>query len=351
MFLKEKENSSNIVIEATQTFSPGNVELLIYLLKELVANNFNITLYLGHSTTERIIKELNLSCLYIRKSLVLQTFIRSIYNRKNVLFFCSYPPLSKHQNSIVYYHSLFFFNPNETFFNQKITLKTKLSRVIIHFIIKFFHNKVDFFYCQTLEIKKRLQDNFHNINVECKPFYNDLELAAARDKLRNLRYDFFYPATADVHKNYFRLFDAVLLLGKKRKLTLVVTVSYDKLKFIDRITEVNSLLGYEAIINIGRVSKHEVIDYLIQTKAMIFPSLEESLGLPLIEAAVLNVPIMGSDLSYLYNVIENPIVFNPFNANDIAQKMENFLDGIYVGVAQKNKIENNIHEIVKYFRS
>jgi len=351
MFLKERKNSSNIVIEATQTFSPGNVELLIYLLKELVANNFNITLYLGHSTTERIIKELNLSCLYIRKSLVLQTFIRSIYNRKNVLFFCSYPPLSKHQNSIVYYHSLFFFNPKETFFNQKITLKTKLSRVIIHFIIKFFHNKVDFFYCQTFEIKKRLQENFNNINVECKPFFNDCELTAARYKVRNTRYDFFYPATADVHKNYFRLFDAVLLLGKKRKLTLVVTVPYDKLKFIDRITEVNSLLGYEAIINIGRVSKHVVIDYLFQTKAMIFPSLEESLGLPLIEAATLNVPILGSDLAYLYNVVENPIVFNPYNAIDISQKMENFLNGIYSGIAQRNKIQNNIYDIVNYFRS
>lgn len=165
-----------------------------------------------------------------------------------------------------------------------------------------------------------------------------------------MQFDFFYPATADVHKNHFRLFDAVLILGKQKKVSLVVTVAQDKINYINRINEVNSALGYEAIINIGRVSKHKIIDYYNKTKAIVFPSLEESLGLPLIEAAILNIQIMGSDLPYLYDVVENPIVFNPYKPQDIADKMNAFLEGKFDNLTQTNKISNQIEEVINYFK-
>jgi glycosyltransferase involved in cell wall biosynthesis len=343
-------NTPRIIIEATQTYSPGNVELLIYLLKKIESNNFDIKLYLGHDATEKIINELNISSLNIYRSSALQTFTRSIQKRKNVLFFCSYPPLGKHYNSIVYYHSSFFFNPIKTLLNRKVSLKTRFSRIFIHFVIRLFNKKVNIFYCQTPEIKRDLLQSFKNIQVQCVPFFNDIELIAAKNHEKDVKFDFFYPATADVHKNYFRLFDAVLLLGKQKKISLAVTVARDKLSFIERINEVNSILGYEAVVNIGRVPKQEVIAYFIKSKAMIFPSLEESLGLPLIEAATLNIPIIGSDLPYIYDVVENPIVFNPYEPQDIADKMKGFLEGKFNDVKQTNKIRNQVEEIINFFK-
>ncbi|MGY6522262.1 MAG: glycosyltransferase [Mongoliitalea sp.] len=343
-------NKHKIIIEATQTFSPGNVDLLIYLLKNLESNNFEITLFLGHDTTNKIVRELEISSITILKSSVIQTFKRSFQNRSNVLFFCSYPPLSKHDNSLVYYHSSFFFNPIKTLRDRKISFKTRLSRVFIYWVIRLFNKKVKVFYCQTSEIKRELLQNFKNIQVQCMPFFNDTELIAAKNLDKELMFDFFYPATADVHKNYFRLFDAVRILGKQKKVSLVVTVTQDKMSFIDRINEVNSVLGYEAIINIGRVSKKEVIDYYIKIKAMVFPSLEESLGLPLIEASTLNIPIIGSDLPYLYDVVVNPIVFNPFDPQDIADKMKDFLEGKFDDVKQTNRISNQVEEIINFFK-
>jgi len=342
-------NTPEIIIEATQTYSPGNVELLLYLLEKLKSNNFAITIYLGHDTTEKAINELNISSINLCRSSVLQTFIRSFQKRRNVLFFCSYPPLGKHNNSLVYYHTSFFANPYK-FLKDELPIRIKMIRIFVHWIIKFFHKKVDVFYCQTSEIKKELLDNFSTIKVQCMPFFNDTELINAKNQENNGQYDFFYPATADVHKNYFRLFDAVLLLGKQKKILLVVTVARDRLSFIERINEVNSILGYEAVVNIGRVPKQEVIAYFRKSKAMIFPSLKESLGLPLIEAATLKTPIIGSDLPYIYDVVENPIVFNPYEPQDMADKMKDFLEGKFNDVKQTNKISNQVEEIINFFK-
>lgn len=343
-------NQYKITIEATQTFSPGNVELLIYLLKKIDSENFKITLYLGHESTYNLVKDLKIPSLKIFKSSVFQTFIRSLRKRSNVLFFCSYPPLSKHNNSIVYYHSSFFFSPIKILKNRNISYKTRLSRVFVHWIIRLFHKNVDVFYCQTQEVKNELLQNFNNIHVVCKPFFNDLDLIEAKNIEKNILYDFFYPATADTHKNYFNLFDAILILGRQKKVSLVVTVAKNKLNFIERINEVNSTLGYEAISNVGRVTKREVLEFYTQSKAMVFPSLEESLGLPLIEAAMLELPIIGSDLPYLYDVVENPIVFDPNNPRDIAEKMKNFLEGKYEDVLQINKIKNQVVDIINFFK-
>lgn len=345
--MKYKKNE--ITIEATQTFSPGNVELLVYLLENLDSNSFEITLYLGHDSTYKLVNDLKISSLNIFKSSIAQTFIRSLQNRSNVLFFCSYPPLGKHKNSFVYYHSPFFANPYK-FLKDDLPIKIKFIRIFTHWLIKIFHKKVDLFYCQTPEVKKELLQNFKNINVECKPFYNDADLLAAKNLEKNVVYDFFYPATASLHKNYFNLFESIKILGMIKKISIIVTVPYEKHDYIKKINDVNNYLGYEAIINVGRISKQEVLKWFSKIKAMIFPSFEESLGLPLIEAATLNIPIIGSDLPYLYDVVENPIVFDPNRPEDIAEKMRDFLEGKYDKMVQKNKINNQVVDILNYFK-
>ncbi len=348
--LKTTKKKPFVTIEATQTFSPGNVELLVYLVNKFKSNEFEIELYLGHESTIETIQNLNIDELNIYKTNVLFTFLRSLNPNKNVLFFCSYPPLRFHARSIVYYHSLFFSNPYKFLKEKKVPISAKLSRLIIHWIIKLFNKNVDFFYCQTEGVLIELLQNFKNINVEKKPFFNDNELNYFLSQNRDFRFDFFYPATADVHKNYFNLFEAVLILGQTRKISLVVTVANNKEKYLERIRQVNKSLKYEAIINIGRVPKNVVLQYFRRVKAMVFPSLEESLGLPLIEAAILDVPILASDLPYVYDVVKNPITFNPHDPADIAHKLDLFLLGKFEGIDQKNKVENKIEEIIDYFK-
>lgn len=343
------QNKKNITIEATQTYSPGNVELLTYLLKKLDSCNLPIIIYLGHPETIKQVQNLNLLRVTLLKSSVLMTFIRSLKNRRDVLFFCSYPPLRYHTNSIVYFHSSFFSN-RAKIKSAKIPFKTKLTRIVVHFIIKFFHRKVDAFYCQTENIKSELTNNFSGISVKVRPFYNDFDLLRVQQQKKDVKFDFIYPATADNHKNYFNLFEAILILGAYKKTSLIVTIPKNKSNFIERIHEVNMQLGYEAIINIGRVPKNTILEIYNKSKALVFPSLEESLGLPLIEACELHLPIIGSDLPFMYNVVENPITFDPYDPENIADTMNAFLDGQFQSVNQSNLVVNQVQEIINVFK-
>lgn len=338
-----------MIIEATQTFSPGNVELLIYLLKKLDSRNVSTKVFVGHQKTFNLLKALNLNNIVILKSSALNSFLRSLKIRSNVIFFCSYPPLAKHLNSIVYYHSTFFTNSKNILKNKKISTNIKFKRLFVHFLIKFFHQNVDSFYCQTNQIEADLKANFNKIRVKKMPFYNDLDLIGLNHQyITDFDYDFFYPATPDIHKNYFRLFEAVRILGREKKIKVCVTIDKKSVEYVEKMNEINDDLKFEAIINVGRVSKADVLNLYMKSKAMVFPSLEESLGLPLIEAAYISCPIVGSDLPYIYDVVENPIVFDPLNVKDIADKMNDFLEGKFGKINQRNKIENKIDEILDY---
>lgn len=339
-----------MIIEATQTFSPGNVELLIFLLDRIENQKLKVKVYLGHHSVFEKLIQFNYKYVSLEKSSGYNTIKRFFKKRENVLFFCSYPPVFKNKKSIVYFHSAFFTNPFKFLKDSEISKKTKLTRVFVFYLIKFFHRNVDCFYCQTEEIEKKLKNSFKGIKVEKMPFYNDTELKGLiHNEKADFKYDFFYPATPDVHKNFFNLFEAVTIVSQKKQINICVTIHSKATKYIDEIKRVNQSLKYEAIVNIGRVEKKKVLQTFLKSKSLIFPSLEESLGLPLIEAAFISCPIIGSDLPYIFDVVTNPIVFNPYDSADIADKMNRFLNGEYSALQQKNRIENKVDEIINYF--
>ena len=59
-----------------------------------------------------------------------------------------------------------------------------------------------------------------------------------------------------------------------------------------------------------------MLDYLV------YPSLVESFGLPLIEAQINHVNIIASDLPYVYDVCKPYLVFDPRSVNDILSKLK-----------------------------
>jgi len=339
-----------MIIEATQTYSPGNVELLVFLLDKIEKQGIKTRLYLGHESVFIKLSNYNYKHVAIEKSSLIYTVIRFMKSRENVFFFCSYPPMIKNKNSLVYYHSSFFANPFKFLKDKKLSNKIKFTRIVVYYLIKLFHKNVDYFYCQTDEIEKELKLRFRNIRVKKMPFYNDAELSPLNHtSVETFTFDFFYPATPDVHKNFLKLFEAVQIVGQQRKVILCVTINQKSIQYANEIKKVNEFLKYGAIVNVGRVEKKKVLELFMHSKALIFPSLEESLGLPLIEAAFISCPIIGSNLPFIYDVVENPVVFDPFDSGDIADKMIRFLDGEYSTLKQKNKINNKVDEIVNYF--
>jgi len=76
--------------------------------------------------------------------------------------------------------------------------------------------------------------------------------------------------------------------------------------------------------------------------ALIFPSLNETIGLPILEATSNNLTILASNRPYATQFITPQILFEPTKPNDIAQKIKLFLN-------KKNKFSNK--KIAKFQNS
>lgn len=134
------------------------------------------------------------------------------------------------------------------------------------------------------------------------------------------KYDFCYVATGEPNKNHRRLVEAWRLLWEEgRRPSLCVTVSPDLspelAEWIARQVRDHGL----CIDNVGYVSREDVDALYRHSQRLIFPSLYESFGLPLIEAAELGLPIIAAERDYVRDVAVPEHTFDPESARSIAR--------------------------------
>lgn len=128
---------------------------------------------------------------------------------------------------------------------------------------------------------------------------------------------FFYPADGAAHKNHARLLQAWALLaaeGARPPLLLTLTPpEHDAaLAAADLTAE-----ALPHVVVAGRVPRAEVLERL-RDHALVFPSLTESFGLPLIEAEAAGAPILASERDYTRDVCRPSITFDPLSPRSIA---------------------------------
>ena len=76
------------------------------------------------------------------------------------------------------------------------------------------------------------------------------------------------------------------------------------------------------IINVGKVSFENAIIYTKKSKYCVFPTLNETLGLGLVEATIAGAKVLSSNLPFIYDVVEPSLSFDPYNVNDMAEKIK-----------------------------
>ena len=126
---------------------------------------------------------------------------------------------------------------------------------------------------------------------------------------------FFYPSSFDPHKNHKVLFKTFnkFSFSSIKNIKLIVSIDKNEVPAKYRNNELIFFIGNQPISLINKI--YDLADFLI------FPSLNESLGLPLIEASFYNLPIIASNLDYVFDVC-NPIsTFDPRSEEDIYQKI------------------------------
>lgn len=81
------------------------------------------------------------------------------------------------------------------------------------------------------------------------------------------------------------------------------------------------------INNHGRIDFNEVISLYNCSKAIIYPSLNESLGLGIVEAAEAGCDVIGCDLPYLHSVCSPSVTFEPQNSQSIVNAVLQYEQG------------------------
>jgi len=139
-------------------------------------------------------------------------------------------------------------------------------------------------------------------------------------------YDFIYVASSDPHKNHLNLLDAWILLAQENIypslcLTLATGEGSDLKRRIAAAMELHSVriqcrgdLRYEDMQTLYR-----------QSRALIYPSMVESFGLPLIEARCAGLAILAAERDYVRDVVDPEETFDPESPVSIARAVKRFL--------------------------
>lgn len=216
---------------------------------------------------------------------------------------------------------------NQLFFSFNFIIYHILHSLIINLFLK----RSDTIIVQTSSMRKIIknlkpynniiiQDNYwRNLKlknlVKLINFKNSLFVEKGFENIREISKSnkiFFYPANFSPHKNHKRLFKCFKKLNHKN-IKLLVTLDINEVPNIYKNNNQIIFLGKQSFKDIHTLYK--IVDFVI------FPSLNESLGLPLIESSLYKIPIIASDLDYVYDVCEPYITFNPFSEKDISCKV------------------------------
>ena len=127
----------------------------------------------------------------------------------------------------------------------------------------------------------------------------------------------YYPADDFLHKNHARLLEALgLLESSGLHIPLVCTGS----RYSGR--DLEALAGEAGVEfqHLGRVTRGEVRWLFDNSRAMLYPSLFEGFGIPLLEALLCSLPIACSKVTSIPEVTGDVAeYFDPFSSGDIAR--------------------------------
>ena len=250
------------------------------------------------------------------------------------------PPIKIEKHVDIYFHNDLFINPTK----NSLTLLNKLILLVKSYYIQNRNRNKYVWNVQTNLMKNKLINEFEIIenNINIFPIFDSNKITST--KTNN---SFFYVCNSSKHKNHKRLMDAFIKAANKihGKLHLKLTLSDNDFKKSEynRTNIPNNLL----IQNIGIVGKEKLSNLYLESKFLIFPSLNESLGLPLIEAVNRGCFIIASDKEYVKQVVNPSIVFNPYSSDSISEAIVNSLSNKSLKKSELI-IENKIDTFVKY---
>lgn len=242
-----------------------------------------------------------------------------------VLCFGNLPPLFKNVGRIsVFIQNRFLVD--RVFYLLRLQPKLALRLLAERIWLGIFKKRVDRFFVQTKTMQKLVSEKLR-VHATLAPFApTAINLDALILKVKNLRFDFIYVASAEAHKNHKVLVSAWALLAAERLYpTLALTLRTDDASTLIEHIEHESKLHGLKIQNLGHMEHHRLIELYQKCGALIYVSDFESFGLPLIEAKILGLDALAPELDYVRDIINPKETFDPSSAMSIARAIKRYM--------------------------
>lgn len=133
-----------------------------------------------------------------------------------------------------------------------------------------------------------------------------------------------------------------LLAAEGIRKTLHLTINSRHTAFVAQVKA--AVADGIPVVDHGIIPFNEVIELYKKSKALIFPSHNESLGLGIIEAITAGCQVISSDLPFVHAVCRPSLTFDPYDAMSIANAVKQFEAGHYR--PSELLIGNRINEFV-----
>lgn len=329
-----------ILIDALYINNSGGLRLLEYLVSSLQSKSLEFYLLAdmrcsGKFNTCKHVRYMNASLRERKK------FYETKKKRfSSVLCFGNIPaPIHLDVPVFTYFHNINLLTLDEAL-NFTVKVKSWLKREVF----KYYKKNTNYWLVQTSNTANELCQHLGESKdrVKLMPFY---ELPEGVSEIAKQPHgdDYVFVAVSAPGKGHEELLDAWRLLHKNGiNKRLHLTVQSDSI-LSERVKEVQKE-GVN-VINHGVIPFNEVFDLYKQSKAIIYPSHNESLGLGIVEAITAGCDVIGSDLPFLHSICKPSQVFDPFSADSIAEAVIKYEQG----VSQKSEltIYNHIDELIE----
>ncbi len=135
-------------------------------------------------------------------------------------------------------------------------------------------------------------------------------------------------------KNLETLFKAITLLKNEiPDLKLLIIGKMDK-----RMANLKQRYSNENIVFAGFIEEEKKYDLIKNSIALVFPSLYEGFGLPIVEAGVLKTPVICSDIPAFREITNgSALFFEPKNEKDLVEKIKRIINSEEVANNLGNK--------------
>lgn len=239
------------------------------------------------------------------------------------------PPVRTNGKVIVFVHAPHFARLHQGIrYGRKTSLRHRYENIWF----SVFEHNADEFWVQTEGMQRALRRRLRRgTSVKVVPFVDDDLFGLDNGSLGRLRgardanfvepdsrtRSFFYPADNVGHKNHKRLLSAWQMLQSDGSAPeLILTLSEAQVTALLDPGFTPSALNIRCV---GPVSREEVLSILKGGAALLFPSLAETFGLPLVEAARLGATIVASERDFVRDVCDPAVTFDPLSSVSIAR--------------------------------